>query len=130
MRPVGDGLAHQLGLGLERGEQDPHRGEEAVDHYQTGGDQDGAHPAVGDAGGGVPTIVGMFGWPAGSLVGQHGSVVWPGVGYSILPAQTPTTQWWPNWQEWIKDYAGEKIPARKPAKGIEAAPGSYVKIRI
>jgi polyhydroxyalkanoate synthase len=38
--------------------------------------------------------------------------------------------WWPHWQKWIENYAGEKIPARKPAKGIEAAPGSYVKVKV
>ncbi len=35
--------------------------------------------------------------------------------------------WWPHWQKWIKSYAGEQIPARKPGKGLEPAPGSYVK---
>ncbi|MFP4098014.1 MAG: PHA/PHB synthase family protein [Alphaproteobacteria bacterium] len=34
--------------------------------------------------------------------------------------------WWPHWQKWIKDHAGAKVSARKVAKGIEAAPGSYV----
>ena len=41
--------------------------------------------------------------------------------------------WWPDWQNWIKKHAGEKIPARKPGtklKPIEDAPGSYVKVRI
>jgi polyhydroxyalkanoate synthase len=35
--------------------------------------------------------------------------------------------WWPHWQQWIAAYAGEKIPARDVGKGIEPAPGSYVK---
>lgn len=35
--------------------------------------------------------------------------------------------WWPHWQKWIAAYAGEKISARKVGKGIEPAPGSYVK---
>lgn len=41
--------------------------------------------------------------------------------------------WWPNWQEWIKQHAGERIDARKPGTNlipIEDAPGSYVKHRI
>ncbi|MCB1680680.1 MAG: class I poly(R)-hydroxyalkanoic acid synthase [Rhodospirillales bacterium] len=38
--------------------------------------------------------------------------------------------WWPRWQKWIKDFGGKKIPARKPAKGIEAAPGRYVRMKI
>ncbi|MCE7885951.1 MAG: class I poly(R)-hydroxyalkanoic acid synthase [Alphaproteobacteria bacterium PRO2] len=35
--------------------------------------------------------------------------------------------WWPHWQKWIAAYTGDKIPARKPGKGLEPAPGSYVK---
>lgn len=35
--------------------------------------------------------------------------------------------WWPHWQQWIAAYAGEKIPARDVGKGLEPAPGSYVK---
>ncbi|MBK7361622.1 MAG: class I poly(R)-hydroxyalkanoic acid synthase [Micavibrio sp.] len=35
--------------------------------------------------------------------------------------------WWPHWQKWIATYAGEKTAARKVGKGIEPAPGSYVK---
>lgn len=42
--------------------------------------------------------------------------------------------WWPDWQKWIKKYAGGEIAARKPGDGklkvIEDAPGSYVKVRI
>ena len=37
--------------------------------------------------------------------------------------------WWPHWQEWVKQYGGKKVSARTPKKGIEKAPGRYVKIR-
>ncbi len=37
--------------------------------------------------------------------------------------------WWPHWQEWTVQYGGEKVPARKPAKGLEPAPGSYVRMK-
>jgi polyhydroxyalkanoate synthase len=41
--------------------------------------------------------------------------------------------WWPIWQKWIAAYAGEKVPARVPGEGklktIEAAPGSYVRVK-
>ncbi len=37
--------------------------------------------------------------------------------------------WWPHWQKWAKTHAGPKVPARQPAKGIEPAPGSYVKVK-
>ena len=42
--------------------------------------------------------------------------------------------WWTDWQEWISNLNGQKVPARDPAKGklkvIEDAPGSFVKFRL
>ena len=39
--------------------------------------------------------------------------------------------WWPHWNEWIKRYAGPRVPARVPGDGeldvIEPAPGRYVR---
>ncbi len=39
--------------------------------------------------------------------------------------------WWPHWNEWIKHYAGKRVPARVPGDGeldvIEPAPGRYVR---
>ncbi len=37
--------------------------------------------------------------------------------------------WWAHWHDWIENYAGEQTEARIVSKGIEAAPGSYVKVR-
>ena len=41
--------------------------------------------------------------------------------------------WWPDWDKWIKKFAGEEVAARVPGKGklvaIEDAPGSYVMVR-
>ncbi|MDE2029593.1 MAG: class I poly(R)-hydroxyalkanoic acid synthase [Alphaproteobacteria bacterium] len=37
--------------------------------------------------------------------------------------------WWPAWAEWLKERAGEDMAPRQPPEGIEAAPGSYVKMR-
>jgi polyhydroxyalkanoate synthase len=41
--------------------------------------------------------------------------------------------WWPNWRQWVTPYLGREVPARVPGKGklkvIEAAPGTYVRIR-
>ncbi|MGD1878218.1 MAG: PHA/PHB synthase family protein [Kiloniellaceae bacterium] len=41
--------------------------------------------------------------------------------------------WWPEWQSWIGEFSGGKVPARKPGDGklkvIEDAPGSYVKLQ-
>lgn len=42
--------------------------------------------------------------------------------------------WWDDWDKWLSEKSGEKVPARKPGDGklkvIEPAPGSYVKKRI
>src|SRR5689334_19398108 len=41
--------------------------------------------------------------------------------------------WWPAWEQWVAQYSGGEVPARKPGDGklapIEDAPGSYVKVR-
>jgi polyhydroxyalkanoate synthase len=41
--------------------------------------------------------------------------------------------WWPHWRQWLTARSGSMVPARDPATGtlspIEAAPGSYVKVR-
>jgi polyhydroxyalkanoate synthase len=42
--------------------------------------------------------------------------------------------WWPDWQKWIRKYAGRKdVAARIPGKGglkvLAEAPGEYVKVR-
>ncbi|HJU20929.1 MAG TPA: class I poly(R)-hydroxyalkanoic acid synthase [Casimicrobiaceae bacterium] len=41
--------------------------------------------------------------------------------------------WWTDWRAWIERYLGAEVPARVPGKGklpvIEAAPGSYARIR-
>jgi polyhydroxyalkanoate synthase len=41
--------------------------------------------------------------------------------------------WWGDWLKWLTPYLGKEVPPRVPGKGrlkvIEAAPGSYAKIR-
>ena len=41
--------------------------------------------------------------------------------------------WWPDWQRWVTAQGGAAgkatVPARIPAEGIEAAPGSYVAVK-
>jgi polyhydroxyalkanoate synthase len=41
--------------------------------------------------------------------------------------------WWTNWRQWVAPYLGREVPARVPGKGklkvIEAAPGTYARIR-
>ena len=41
--------------------------------------------------------------------------------------------WWPDWRAWIASFVDKEVPARVPGKGklpvIEAAPGSYARLR-
>ena len=42
--------------------------------------------------------------------------------------------WWNDWDKWLSEKSGAKMPARVPGSGglpaIEDAPGSYVKVRL
>ena len=42
--------------------------------------------------------------------------------------------WWHDWDRWLSEKSGPKVPARNPGDGalpaIEDAPGSYVKVRV
>ena len=46
--------------------------------------------------------------------------------------ETPGS-WWPDWHNWIRETAGEQVPARVPGdrelRVLEAAPGSYVMVK-
>ena len=48
-------------------------------------------------------------------------------------AEVHEGSWWPEWARWAKRRAGAQVEAREPGDGsleaLEAAPGSYVKIR-
>jgi poly[(R)-3-hydroxyalkanoate] polymerase subunit PhaC len=41
--------------------------------------------------------------------------------------------WWTDWRKWVEPHLGKEVPARVPGKGklkvIEAAPGTYARIR-
>lgn len=50
----------------------------------------------------------------------------------VESAQRHEGSWWTHWGSWIEARETRKVPARKPRtrgkyKGLEAAPGSYVK---
>ncbi len=47
----------------------------------------------------------------------------------IKDAKQEEGSWWPHWQKWIATHAGEQILPRKVGKGLEPAPGSYVKMK-
>jgi polyhydroxyalkanoate synthase len=46
--------------------------------------------------------------------------------------QQPSS-WWSDWRKWVEPFLGKEVPARAPGKGrlkvIEAAPGSYARVR-
>jgi polyhydroxyalkanoate synthase subunit PhaC len=46
--------------------------------------------------------------------------------------QQPSS-WWSDWRKWVVPYLGKEVAARIPGKGklkvIEAAPGSYARLR-
>jgi polyhydroxyalkanoate synthase len=37
--------------------------------------------------------------------------------------------WWTDWGKWIGHHGGALVAARQPERGIDDAPGSYVKVR-
>jgi polyhydroxyalkanoate synthase len=49
-------------------------------------------------------------------------------------AQEYPGSWWNDWDKWLSEKSGPKVPARMPGEGglpaIEDAPGSYVKVRL
>jgi polyhydroxyalkanoate synthase len=48
-------------------------------------------------------------------------------------AEQHNGSWWPDWLKWVGPHLGREVPARIPGKGklkvIEAAPGSYARLR-
>ncbi len=48
-------------------------------------------------------------------------------------AQQHDGSWWTDWREWIAPHLDREVPARVPGKGklqaVEAAPGSYARLR-
>ena len=58
-----------------------------------------------------------------------------GAEHWLETAEKVEGSWWPNWSEWVRRRAGKKIDApqtlgSKTNAPLEAAPGSYVKVRI
>lgn len=52
----------------------------------------------------------------------------------LKSAQEHPGSWWPDWNKWQEQFAGEKVPARVIGEGklkpLEDAPGSYVKVMV
>ena len=51
----------------------------------------------------------------------------------LASAEARPGSWWPEWQQWIAEFADGKVAAREPGSGklkaIEDAPGSYVRVQ-
>ncbi len=85
--------------------------------------------------GGSGHIAGVINPPARNKYGYWMNAALPDDPQAWLDdADYQAGSWWPNWLDWIQNYAGDKVPARQPGDGslqpIEDAPGSYVKVRI
>jgi polyhydroxyalkanoate synthase len=37
--------------------------------------------------------------------------------------------WWPHWRSWLREHAGELVPARTPKDALDDAPGAYVLVK-
>ncbi|MFT5351486.1 MAG: polyhydroxyalkanoate synthase [Planctomycetota bacterium] len=79
-------------------------------------------------------IAGIVNPPAAKKYGYHtGSKVEVGATEWLEKAKSHDGSWWPDWNRWVKKYAGDKVPARTPGDGklkiVEDAPGSYVRKR-
>ena len=52
----------------------------------------------------------------------------------LASAQRHEGSWWHEWDAWVSQFGGDKVPARMPGDGklkvLEDAPGSYVKLRL
>lgn len=75
-------------------------------------------------------IAGVINPPAAKKYGYWTNAKLPDhPGQWLEDATEHSGSWWPHWRNWLKAHDGGEINARKPAKAIEPAPGSYVKVR-
>ncbi len=86
----------------------------------------------------VKFVLGKSGHIAGIInppvANKYGYYTGPAVNVSSREwydnAELHPGSWWTDWQAWLEQYTGEKIPARQPGANaqviIEDAPGSYV----
>ncbi|MBI1733061.1 MAG: class I poly(R)-hydroxyalkanoic acid synthase [Gammaproteobacteria bacterium] len=80
-------------------------------------------------------IAGVVNPPAANKYGYFaGPEIGGAAGEWLARATRHDGSWWPDWQRWVAQYAGDDVPARRPGDGkltvIEDAPGSYVKKRL
>jgi polyhydroxyalkanoate synthase len=80
-------------------------------------------------------IAGVVNPPDGGKYNHFVSKTMPATPDEWLEGATEIAgSWWPDWQRWVTGFDKAQVPARIPGKGklraIEAAPGSYVAVRI
>ena len=79
-------------------------------------------------------IAGVVNPPAGNKYSHWiGKSTPPSSEEWLAAAEQHPGSWWPHWDGWVKKFAGDQVPARKPGDGklkpLENAPGSYVKVK-
>jgi polyhydroxyalkanoate synthase len=80
-------------------------------------------------------IAGVVNPPDGGKYNHFINENWPDSPDEWFEGATEVSgSWWPDWQRWVTSFDKTQVPARIPGKGklkaIEAAPGSYVAVRI
>ena len=80
-------------------------------------------------------IAGMINPPAANKYGYWTNRKLPESAESWFEgAEQHDGSWWTDWRDWLDDKLGAKVAPRIPGKGklkvIEAAPGSYAKLRL
>jgi polyhydroxyalkanoate synthase len=75
-------------------------------------------------------IAGVVNSPDGGKYNHWTNDTLPDTAQGWLDSATEMAgSWWPDWNRWVTAHAGARVKARVPAEGIEAAPGSYVKVK-
>lgn len=84
--------------------------------------------------GGSGHIAGIINPPGAEKYGFWTNAELPANADAWFKGATQTTgSWWLDWQNWVSQHGGKKVPAREPGQGeleaLEDAPGSYVRVR-
>jgi polyhydroxyalkanoate synthase len=75
-------------------------------------------------------VSGVVNAPAKNRYGYHiNPELTEGANAWLTSAHYHEGSWWGHWHRWQQPLMGKKVKAHKPAQSIEAAPGSYVKVR-
>jgi len=78
--------------------------------------------------GGSGHIAGIINPPSAGKYGYWTNTSLPATPEAWLnDAKQHEGSWWNDWKMWIGEFKDTPVAARKPTKGIEDAPGSYVK---